>query len=468
MDSRNVYEKAVERIAGVFAEFDNVYVSFSGGKDSGVLLNLVLDYLRGEGRGRKAGVLHIDVEASYRATMDFVERMYLDNLGLVDPWWVCLPMATTNAVSMYEPLWSWWDASRRDKWVRPLPGHPFVVHEGRNPLDFYRPHMTFEEFIALFGDWYNGYRGARRTACLVGIRSDESLNRYRAVRREDKGMYRGLRWSTRVSEHCYNFYPVYDWTVEDIWVYNGRYGKPYNRIYDLFYRAGVPLSKMRVCEPYGDEQKAGLNLFRVLEPQTWVKVVDRVSGANFGNIYCGTRATGARRVTLPPGHTWKSYCRFLLDTLPTETRKIYTEKFVKFIRYWHRTGSPVEEADIRLLEELAPGLAVNTHTYSRRGKGDKQVVRFRGIADELPGLDNRSDFLSWKRLCMAILKNDITCRSLSFSITKRQILRQQQLLDAYSRLPAPETNDACPPGGEQTRTRQAGNKNHRENRTWMR
>ena len=37
---KNVYEAALERIAYCFQEFDNVLVSFSGGKDSGVMLNL--------------------------------------------------------------------------------------------------------------------------------------------------------------------------------------------------------------------------------------------------------------------------------------------------------------------------------------------------------------------------------------------------------------------------------------------
>jgi len=431
MAKENVYEKAARRIRYIFSQFDSVYVSFSGGKDSGVLLNMVLDHLRGTGLRSRVGVLHIDVEASYRATADFVSRMYLDNADMIEPWWVCLPMTTTNAVSMYERYWIWWDRSREKKWVRPLPGHPFIIREGHNPLDFYRQNMTFEEFIIRFGEWYNRHKHARRTACLVGIRSDESLNRYHAVRRTDKGTYKGQAWSTRVSEKCYNFYPLYDWKAEDIWTYNGKFHKPYNHIYDLFYQAGVPLSRMRICEPYGDEQKAGLNLFRVLEPETWYRVVERVSGANFGNIYCGTHATGARRITLPEGRTWKSYCRFLLDTLPAETRRIYMEKFVKFIRYWHKTGCPVSDEDIAALD---PGLIVNTYSFSRRGKGDKYVVRFRSIPDELPGLDNRTDFLSWKRLCMAILKNDITCHSLSFSITKRQILRQQELLEKYNSL----------------------------------
>ncbi|SHE73228.1 DUF3440 domain-containing protein [Dysgonomonas macrotermitis] len=425
---KNVYQKTMERIEYIFSHFDNIYVSFSGGKDSGVLLNLTLDYMRTHHITKKITVLHIDVEASYQTTMNFVEKMYLENLDLINPYWVCLPLITTNAVSMYEPYWIFWDSKKKDKWVRPMPNHPFVINENNNPFGFYKENMTFEEFAPNFGVWLNKHTNSKRTACLIGIRSDESLNRYWAIHREDKSLFEGKKYSTQISESCYNFYPIFDWKVSDIWVYNGKFNKPYNQIYDLFYKAGVPLSRMRICEPYGDEQKAGLNLFKILEPETWVRLVDRVSGANFGNIYCGTKATGSKKIILPEGHTWKSYCKFLLKTLPEETRKIYMTKFIRFIRYWNKTGSPVANEDI---EQLNPDMIVNTYTFSNRGKGDKYVVRFKTIPDVLPGLDNKTDFLSWKRMCMAILKNDITCQSLSFSITKRQILRQQELLEKY-------------------------------------
>ena len=37
---KNVYEAAIERIEFLFKEFDHILISFSGGKDSGVCLNL--------------------------------------------------------------------------------------------------------------------------------------------------------------------------------------------------------------------------------------------------------------------------------------------------------------------------------------------------------------------------------------------------------------------------------------------
>ena len=61
-------------------------------------------------------------------------------------------------------------------------------------------------------------------------------------------------------------------------------------------------------------------------------------GANFACIYGKTKAMGYRNVTLPKGHTWKSYTLFLLDTLPARLRNNYVKKFNTSIQFWHETG----------------------------------------------------------------------------------------------------------------------------------
>lgn len=166
--------------------------------------------------------------------------------------------------------------------------------------------MPFEEFIRHYAEWYGAGRPA---ACLVGIRTDESLNRYRAMTC-GKETWKGRIYSTRNGPNSWNFYPLYDWGVEDLWVYNGKFGKDYNRLYDLFYKAGVPLSKMRVDEPFGNEAKAGLSLFRVIEPESWARVVNRVSGRQFRQPLLRHQTdefrTGCRRTT--PGRVLPSFC----------------------------------------------------------------------------------------------------------------------------------------------------------------
>ena len=43
-ETQNVYEATQQRLKYIFEEFDNIYLSFSGGKDSGLLLNMMLDF----------------------------------------------------------------------------------------------------------------------------------------------------------------------------------------------------------------------------------------------------------------------------------------------------------------------------------------------------------------------------------------------------------------------------------------
>jgi predicted phosphoadenosine phosphosulfate sulfurtransferase len=192
----NVMEAARARIAWVFSKFDHVYVAFSGGKDSGALLNLVYDYLRSdEGRGKRCTVVFIDLEGFYRRTVEFAERLMLENRDLADPMWICLPMRSWNTVSMHEPWWKFWDESKRDKWVRPMPQGDHVINIDNNPFgEFWHDDITFEQFIDEFGDWL-----ARREGCcvasLVGIRTQESLNRWRAIFRKDKGIFDNCRYS---------------------------------------------------------------------------------------------------------------------------------------------------------------------------------------------------------------------------------------------------------------------------------
>src|SRR5436190_1198295 len=98
----NVYEAAMQRLDVIFQEFENIYVSFSGGKDSGLLLNLCLQYMRERGIQRKIGVFHQDFEAQYSETTRYVERMMTGNAYLITPYWLCLPMLCKTATSMFE------------------------------------------------------------------------------------------------------------------------------------------------------------------------------------------------------------------------------------------------------------------------------------------------------------------------------------------------------------------------------
>lgn len=423
---QNVYQASNKRLEFIFNNFEKIYVSFSGGKDSGVMLNLVTDYMRKNNITTKIGVLIVDLEGQYKLTMDYINETIKENADLFDVYWVCLPLNLRNATSVFQPFWSCWDKEQKDKWVREMPEN--VINEDNHKFDFFRAGMEFEEFVPEFGEWYSQ---GKKTACLVGIRSDESLNRYRTIASKDKEMLQDKIWTTRITESVYNCYPIYDWTVEDIWVGNGVLGWNYNKLYDMFWKAGLTLANQRICQPYGDDQRIGLNLFRVIEPETWAKVVNRVSGANFGNIYCGNKVLGYRKVNLPQGHTWKSYTKLLLATLPDELSGHYKKKFVKFMKYWNKKGCPVSN-DFSL--ELPEG-AVILDKLSSRGKKDKRLLVWKKIHDKLDG-DYEAKKLAptWRRMAICILKNDHMCKTISFSQTKNQQERMKQLLVKYKNI----------------------------------
>lgn len=370
----NVLVAAQQRMEFIFDKFPRIYVSFSGGKDSSVMLHLAID--EAKKRNRKIGVLFVDLEGQYKLTIDHINDMIDEYREWIDLYWVALPIALRNAVSMYEPKWLCWEPGK--EWVR-QPDKKSIVEEWYFP--FFRRAMEFEDFVPAFGHWYSQ---GKLTCCMVGIRTDESLNRYRTVC-GNKSMFEGKKWTTWLDRSLYNAYPVYDWKTADIWRYNGKYGKTYNKLYDLMHKAGLSIHQQRICQPYGDDQRKGLWLFHVLEPETWSKIVARVNGANSGALYAQESGNilGRLKISKPDNHTWQSFAKLLLESLPTKSREQFENKISVFLKWWYDRGYP--------------------HGIPDEGNINDEAER------KTP---------SWRRICKALLKNDYWCKSLSFSMNK--------------------------------------------------
>ena len=109
---KSVLQAAQERIAWTSDNFTKVYVSFSGGKDSTVMMHMVMaEAIR---RGRTVGVLIVDLEAQYQATADHVQRMVDMYREHIDLHWLCLPMKLRNGVSNFEPTWEEWEPGKEE------------------------------------------------------------------------------------------------------------------------------------------------------------------------------------------------------------------------------------------------------------------------------------------------------------------------------------------------------------------
>lgn len=422
---KNVYEASVERLDFIFENFKKIYVSFSGGKDSGVMLNLVIDYMRERNITKKIGVMVLDNEANYELSLEFMHSLLKKNMDLLDVYWCCLPITLPCTVSSYEVDWQCWGTKDESRWVRPMPQDDYVVNMENHNFDFFKEGMNYDDFWDSFGDWYSG---GERCACLIGIRSDESLNRFRAIMNSRKETLFGKMWTKKNTENVYNVYPIYDWRSSDIWLSNYKFDWEYNKLYDIFYKAGVPIGKMRVASPFMSESKSSLSLYKVIDPHIWARLCARVGGANFVATY--GKQLNYKSFTLPKDHTWKSFVKFLLATLPEESSINFKKRFIQSIIYWARVGRGLPTEVIRELDNHK--IKYYENGYTTHGSKSLKRIRIVDYPDHLDMLKSKaSEVANWKRLAITILKNDHTCKYLGLAPTKEQMSRQKIIMAKY-------------------------------------
>lgn len=176
------------------------------------------------------------------------------------------------------------------------------------------------------------------------------------------------------------------------------------------HKNGLSIHEQRLCQPYGDDQRKGLDQFRSLEPETWEKVLNRVEGVNFGNIYCRTSLLGNIKSEKPDNMTWEQYAVFLLESIglyAPEVRDHYHDKICTFMEWYKKEGITLkdipEEADSKL-------------------ESAKKVA-------------------SWRRIARAIEKNDFWMSRLSFGETKRDVQRLFELKKKYANIIRPHDTD---------------------------
>lgn len=425
---KDVYTASIERLDFIFSNFERVYLSFSGGKDSGVMLNLVIDYMRANGITQKLGIQIMDNEANYQLSEDFMHRILKANLDILDVYWCCLPITLPCTVSSFAVDWQCWGNRDKDRWIRPMPAEDYVVNIDNHPFDFFEEDMSYDEFWDGFAEWYSQ---GKSCANLIGIRTVESLNRFRAILNDKKETLNGMMWTKKNTEHTYNCYPLYDWRTEDIWTANAKFGWDYNKLYDVFYMAGVPVHSMRVASPFMSESKSSLNLYRVIDPQIWSRLCARVQGANFIATY--GKQLNYNSFKLPAGHTWKSFVKFLLDTLPDGVAQNFKQRFIQSIKFWGRVGRGLPKEVVMDLEKK--GIKHRINGTTPHGGNDLPRVIIKVPPDDLDCLaSHNSSVTSWKRFAITILKNDHTCKYLGLQPAKEQMARQRQIVEKYKNI----------------------------------
>lgn len=308
--SKDVITAAKERIAYLFDNYDNIQLSFSGGKDSTCLFHLL--NAEAKKRNRKFYVYFQDQEAEYQGTIDMVKwAMSQPN---VIPLWYQVPIFMTNACSQEQLfLWAW---GENENWVREK--DPLSIHhiDEKYPKRFYK-----------FNDWV-GRKLAKipgKSVSVIGLRAEESPDRRMVMFGEDNTLF----WMRR-KRNPNRAYPIIDWSFTDVWKFLIDNKLKYNVVYDKMYMLGVPLRQMRVSNLIHEKAYRCLTELQELEPETYNKLELRLKGVHCASIYAKERLVYSIKKLPPQFKTWKEYKDFLLHNMHPDLAKIFRFKWTRF------------------------------------------------------------------------------------------------------------------------------------------
>lgn len=308
--TENVLIAAKKRISYLFDNYDNISLSFSGGKDSTVLFYLVND--EAVKRDRKFYLYFQDQEAEYQGTIDMVEwAMSQPN---VIPLWYQVPIFMTNAASHQQLfLWAWGEG---EEWVREK--HPLAIHSIKNkyPRRFYK----FNLWVML-----NMKKIKGKSVSIIGLRADESPDRRFVMFGEDSDLF----WLRMIKEPN-KAYPIIDWKYRDVWKYLTDNKLKYNKVYDKMYMLGLKISRMRVSNLVHEKAFRCLTTLQELEPETYDKLEKRLQGVHTAAIYADESVMYSIKKLPNRFETWKEYKDFLLDSINPDLGKVFRHIFKRF------------------------------------------------------------------------------------------------------------------------------------------
>lgn len=265
--NRTVLEAAKLRIINAFSNGKKVYVSFSGGKDSLCLMDLILK-LAAEGKIDVSLIIaeFIDEEAMYDCIIKTVHEWRKKILLAGGKFnWFCLEVRHYSYFNFLEQdeHFICWDREKKDVWVRQPPAYAIMKH----PLCKSRVDR-FQQFLE---------RHNADGICLVGLRVSESVQRLKSVINSFSakcGLARGnLVW------------PIYDWKDTDIWRYLYENKIEIPDAYLFMYQAGIRINQLRISQFFSVDTAKALVKMNEYYPDLMKRIIRREPNAYLAALY---------------------------------------------------------------------------------------------------------------------------------------------------------------------------------------
>lgn len=410
---KNVYDAAKERIKWCIENFDDFYVSFSGGKDSGALLELVIEVAREMNRLPVKAVFS-DLEVIFQETVNYVLRTF--DRPEVQGYWLCLEELDENASSIYERYFKIWDKNKKDQWIHQPPNRPYVITDDNCPENlkkYLQPNRVDFWSIELFGEFLCDEYNLKSICNFIGMRSEESWGRHMLVKvQKHRTKLNQFTYKTKSSgDRTWISLPMYDWEYSDVWKYIGSNEFDYNKIYDKMLKLGLSFPSMRTCSAFGEEQKKSLYYWQIFEPETFEKMLKRVEGVNFGARYNHTNINRGK-IRKPKNISWKEYLDILMAELPEDVRKNFQEKFDITFRYH------------KVMYEDKLGLSPEFYILDSRAE-EKEMIN-KGYPTKW--------FITYEDLCNAIIKRDFVFKKYGFGYSNKMQERIERMYEKWEEL----------------------------------
>ncbi len=258
--------------------------------------------LAGEIDPKLLTVTFIDEEGLYPSMVDAAMYWRRKFMGVGVPFlWFCLPFKQVSVIDHLSASESWitWEPGREDVWMRDPP--PFAIMH--SPYLSHPGETNYQTFCQIaFADGIQ----------MIGLRVSESLTRRQIISRMKRDRLSG------------KFYPIYDWTDGDVWLYIKNRGVPFPDIYLRLYEAGVQRNQLRLCAFFGDCGTQGLRWIAETDSKLWERIQRREPNAYLVLLYWDSemfRRSSFKRRKLESDEAPKDYKQLCKDVLFLNTDK---------------------------------------------------------------------------------------------------------------------------------------------------